>query len=109
MVYIAAADLMIIGVIGALLIHGARTADKNLMKPWIVLTAMELISAVGNIFMAIVATSYGIAFACLLGWVIRAYLLEVVWSYKEELEDKADNGVAHHQSVKEEMVNCEKV
>ena len=100
-VQIAASVLLVIGILGTViascLVHGARTANKRLMMPWIILTAMGLILDIGNIFKAFVDVNSGIAFSSILGWVVGAYLLLVVWSYKEEVETGTNIGVVHKQ------------
>ena len=85
-------------VIGACLVHGARTGNKRLMMPWIVLTTMGVILDIGNVFKAVIAGNIGDIVSSILGWVLGAYLLLVVRSYKEELESETDvEGAVHYQ------------
>ena len=85
-------------VIGACLVHGARTGKKRLMMPWIVLTTMGLVLDIGNVFKAVIAGNIGDIVSSILGWVLGAYLLLVVRSYKEELESATDvEGAVHYQ------------
>ena len=68
------------------------------MMPWIVLTTMGVILDIGNVFKAVIAGNIGDIVSSILGWVLGAYLLLVVRSYKEELESETDvEGAVHYQ------------
>ena len=85
-------------VIGACLVHGARTGNKRLMMPWIVLITMGLVLDIGNVFKTVIAGNMGDIVLSILGWVLGAYLLLVVRSYKEEVESVTDmEGAVHYQ------------
>jgi len=75
-------------VISGCLVHGARTRNVCLMKPWIIWTGISLILDTVNILKALVSLAIADAISSILGWVLGAYLFLVVWSYKSEIEDE---------------------
>merc|ERR1711953_347815 len=64
-------------VISACLIHGARTRNVCLMWPWIFLSVMSLANP--------------IAMISILGWLLNAYFILVVWNFKIEIEAVGDH------------------
>merc|ERR1711953_672609 len=64
-------------VISACLIHGARTRNVSLMWPWIFLSVMSLANP--------------IAMVSILGWLLNAYFILVVWNFKIEIEAVGDH------------------
>ena len=77
-------------VIGACLVHGARTGNGRLMMPWIVLTAIGLALNIGSIINAITAANIGDTISRILAWSLGGYLLLVVRNYREEVEGPTD-------------------
>jgi len=73
-------------VISACLVHGARTRNACLMKPWMILTGLNLCTP--------------IVMLSILGWVLCAYFLLVVWNFMKEIEDggKDYQGEVHNKS-----------
>merc|ERR1712107_840293 len=61
-------------VISACLVHGARTANVCLMKPWIVLTGISLILDIFNILKAVISLAFTYALSSIFGWVLRVPL-----------------------------------
>ena len=67
------------------------------MKPWMVLTGINLCSP--------------IAISSILGWVLGAYLFLVVWSFKNEIEDEVGaggdyQGEVHYKREEREMLKA---
>jgi len=79
-------------VISACLVHGTRTRNDCLMKPWIVLTAIGLILEIFNILKAFIFLSIADAIFNSLCWVLGAYFFLVVWSFKAEVEEGVEAG-----------------
>merc|ERR1712037_716262 len=79
-------------VICACLVHGARTRNVCLMRPWINLTIMGLVLDILNILRALISLSNGVSIVdvviSILGWVLHAYFFLVVWSFKKEIENE---------------------
>jgi len=97
-------------VISACLVHGARTANVCLMKPWIVLTGISLILDIFNILKAVISLAFADALSSIFGWVLGAYLFLVVWSYKKELEEGVGGGdyqgEVHYKREEREMLKA---
>merc|ERR1712181_90033 len=88
-------------VICACLVHGARTRNVCLMRPWINLIILELVLDILNILKALISLSIPEIICSILGWVLSAYFFLVVWSFKKEIEDEAgaggNQGEVHHK------------
>jgi len=88
-------------VICACLVHGARTRNVCLMRPWINLIILELVLDILNILKALISLSIPEIICSILGWVLGAYFFLVVWSFKKEIEDEAgaggDQGEVHYK------------
>jgi len=85
----------------ACLVHGARTRNICLMRPWIILTVVELVLNIFNIIMALISLAIVDIICSILGWVLGAYFFLVVWSFKKEIEDEVgaggDQGEVHYK------------
>jgi hypothetical protein len=97
--------------ISACLVHGARTRNVCLMKPWIVLTGISLILDIFNILKALISLAIADAISSTLGWVLGAYLFLVVWSFKNEIEDEVGaggdyQGEVHYKREEREMLKA---
>jgi len=86
-------------VISGCLVHGARTRNVCLMKPWIVLTKIGLILDLVNIVSALWALAFVNAISDILVWVLGAYLFLVVWSFKSEIEEEEGGGGDYQDKV----------
>merc|ERR1719158_2108792 len=76
------------------LVHGARTRNVCLMKPWIVLTGICLIlDIINNI--RLLASGY-VPSNHLPLWMLFNYFFMVVLSFKKEIEDEAGTGEDCH-------------
>jgi len=88
-------------VICACLVHGARTRNVCLMRPWINLTILGLVLDILNILKALISLSIPEIICSILGWVLGAYFFLVVWSFKKEIEDEVgaggDQGEVHYK------------
>jgi len=96
-------------VICACLVHGARTRNVCLMKPWIVLTGIGLILQIFNILKAFIFLAIADAIIGSLGWVLGAYFFLVVWSFKAEVEEGAGGdyqGQVHYKREEREMLKA---
>ena len=64
------------------------------MKPWIVLTGINLInpifliSILGWMVLTVINRDNPFVLINIFGWLIGAYFFLVVWSFKKEIEDK---------------------
>merc|ERR1739842_145106 len=90
--------------ISACLVHGARTRNVCLMKPWIVLTSTGLILEFVNILKVLFLISVGdvsssaaiVNFVSnIFGWVLGVYTFLVVRSFQIEIEDEGGAGGDH--------------
>jgi len=98
-------------VISACLVHGTRTRNVCLMKPWIVLTVIGLILEIFNILRAFISLAIADAIYNSLHWVLGAYFFLVVWSFKAEVEEGEEaggdyQGQVHYKTVKREEGKC---
>ena len=59
------------------------------MMPWIVLTAISLILDIFKIIQAIFTLVIMDIISSVLAWMIAAYFLLVVWSYKDQVQQGA--------------------
>ena len=80
-------------VISSCLLHGARTANKCLVKPWIVLTAISLALDICKIIQSFFTLIIIDIIGSVLAWVITTYFFMVVWSYKDQVESGNTFGV----------------
>ena len=71
------------------------------MRPWINLTAVELVLNIFNIIRALISLAIVDIICNILGWVLGAYFFLVVWSFKKEIEDEVgaggDQGEVHYK------------
>jgi len=98
-------------VVSGCLVHGARTRNVCLMKPWIVLTGISLILDIFNILKALISLAIADAISSVLGWVLGAYLFLVVWSFKNEIEEETGaggdyQGEVHYKREEREMLKA---
>jgi len=96
-------------VISACLVHGTRTRNACLMKPWIVLSAIGLILQIFYILGAFIFLAIGAAIYHSLNWVLWAYFFLVVWSFKAEVEEGAGGdyqGQVHYKREEREMLKA---
>jgi len=96
-------------VISACLVHGTRTRNVCLMKPWIVLTVIGLILQFFFILGAFIFLAIGAAIYHSLNWVLWAYFFLVVWSFKAEVEEGAGGdyqGQVHYKREEREMLKA---
>jgi len=78
-------------VFAACLVHGARTRNVCLMKPWIVLTGIVLIlDVIHNLILLV--SGHVAAIGNVLPWMLFAYFFQVVLLFKKEIEDEAGTG-----------------
>merc|ERR1719415_507110 len=78
------------------------------MKPWIVLTVIGLILEIFNILKAFIFLSIGDAIYNSLCWVLGAYFLLVVWSFKAEGEEAGGDyqGQVHYKREEGERLKA---
>jgi len=91
-IFILGSGILVATVISACLVHGARTRNVCLMKPWIVLTGIGLILEIFNILKAFIFLAIADAIINSLGWVLGAYFFLVVLSFKAEVEEGEEAG-----------------
>merc|ERR1712083_854080 len=84
-ILIAGLILFVGAIISSCLVHGARTRNISLMKPWIVLTAISLVLNIISMALSLFVNPLS-AVTSMAPWALNTYFFLVVLSFKKEIE-----------------------
>merc|ERR1719266_3167555 len=84
-IFIAGLILFVGAIISSCLVHGARTRNISLVKPWIVLTAISLVLNIISMALSLFVNPLS-AVTSMAPWALNTYFFLVVLSFKKEIE-----------------------